>query len=311
MHIFVAGATGVLGRRVVPRMVAQGHGVTAVARTPQKAEALRRQGAVPVSVDLFDPRAVTKAVEGHDVVVNLATAIPATSTMLRRSAWWTNDRLRTEAAGHLVEAARAVGAARVVQESIAFAYPDRGAAWIDEDVPLDLPPFAAAVQAAEAHTRRFGDGGGTGVVLRLGLLMAADSHHTSVLVHLLRYRVLALPEPAAGYRPWVHADDTASAVVAALDAPAGVYNVVEDQPLTGREHAAVLEALTGRRLVRPPEALAVGAYLRAARRSQRVSNRRLRDTTGWRPRSDRHAAWAEILQQPGPGAGAVTSGAAR
>ncbi|HEX6254894.1 MAG TPA: NAD(P)-dependent oxidoreductase [Euzebyales bacterium] len=297
MRIFIAGATGVLGRRVVPALVGRHHTVTAVARGPARAASLRAQGAEPIAVDLFDATAVATTVEGHDAVVNLATAIPPPSRMARRSAWHTTDRLRTEAAGNLVDGALATGAARYVQEALAFVYPDRGTEWIDERAPLDPPSFAAASAVAEAHAARFGEGGGTGIALRFGAFYAADSAQIALLVRTLRRGLLALPEPAGGHRPWVHVDDAAAAVVAALEAPAGVYNVVEDDPLTGAAHLDVLREVFGRRVHGLPGWLAVGPQLRLVMRSQRVSNRRLRGATRWRPTFDRRAGWLQVLDR--------------
>src|SRR5919197_900673 len=120
MRIFVAGATGVVGQRAVPLLVEAGHEVTAVARTPEKAAWLRSVGATPVSVDLFDAAAVTEAMAGHDVVINLATSIPPASRAARRSAWAGNDRIRTVASANLAGAAIATGAGRYIQESISL-----------------------------------------------------------------------------------------------------------------------------------------------------------------------------------------------
>lgn len=295
MHIFIAGATGVLGRRVVPLLVADGHAVTAVARTPQKAAELREQGASPATVDLFDRAAVTAAVAGHDAVVNLATAIPPTMRMLRPSAWRMTARLRSEAARNLVDAAIAAGATRYLQEALAFMYEDHGAEWITEDAPLHPTRVAATVTTAEAHTRRFDASADTGVVLRFGLLYGADSVHTRDTLDLARRGILALPAHAGDYQPMVHLDDAAAAVTATLDAPGGAYNVVEDHPLTSSEHARVLGELLGRRIIPVPAWLGVGP-LGGFARSQRVSNRRLRSTTRWRARfASRRDGWAAVL----------------
>jgi len=297
MRIFVAGATGVLGRRVVPGLIAAGHDVAAVARTPARADQLRTHGASPIAVDLFDAAAVAAAVRGSDAVINLATAIPPTGRMLRRSAWKMTGRLRTDASRNLVDAALATGGERYVQEALGFVYPDRGSAWIDEDTALAPPPYTRAVLQAEAQARRFDAGDGTGIALRFGLFYSADSEQTRQVLSMARRGWLALPGPGSAYRPWVHVDDAATAVVAALKAPGGVYNVVEDHPLTNDEHAGVLGELIGRRLHRPPSWLAFGP-LRLQTRSLRVSNRRLRDTTGWRPSyASLREGWSEILPQ--------------
>lgn len=300
MKIFVAGATGVLGRRVIPALVAAGHDVTGVARGAAKAEQLRAQGAAPVAVDLFDAAAVATATAGTDAVINLATAIPPTSRAAWPPAWEMTGRLRTEASRNLVDAALAAGATRYVQEALGFVYPDRDATWISEDVALDPPSFARPVLAAEAEARRFDVGDGTGIALRFGLFYSADSEQTRQVVSMARRGWLPLPGRGGAYRPWVHVDDAASAVVAALDAPGGAYNVVEDHPLTNDDHASILGELVGRRLRRPPSWLAVGP-LRLQTRSLRVSNRRLRDATGWRPSyPSLQEGWNEVLARLGP-----------
>ena len=298
MRIFIAGATGVVGRRIVPTLVAAGHEVTGVARGRHKADALRSQGATAVEVDLFDAAAVTAAVDGAEVVVNLATAVPPTSRMLLRSAWEMTNRLRTQASVHLVDAALAAGATRYVQEALGFAYGDHGAQWISEDAPLDVPPYSAGVLTAEAETRRFAESGGTGVALRFGLFYAADSAQTRDALDMARKGLLALPGRDDGYQPWVHIDDAASAVVAALNAPSGAYNAVEDNPLSNAEHVDVLSDLLGRRVRHLPAWLGIGGVLGMQARSQRVSNRRLRASSGWRPSfPSRREGWAAVVSQ--------------
>jgi nucleoside-diphosphate-sugar epimerase len=298
MKVFVAGATGVLGRRVVPLLVAAGHSVAAVARSAEKAESLRDQGASPVEVDLFDRSAVRAAVEGNDVVVNLATKIPAPSQAIRPSAWTETHRLRSEASRNLVDASLDTQVARFVQESIAFIYPDRGGQWIDEDVPLEPPPFGRANQAAEAQARRFTDAGRTGVVLRFGQFYAREAVHTRYMVRMARRRLPAVPGPKDAYAPAIAADDAAAAVVAALGVPAGVWNVTDDEPLTrGAFHRVLASALgtrapfsTGTLLLR------LSANTRFYLRSQRISNRRFKEATGWAPRyPDAGTGWRAML----------------
>lgn len=105
MKVFLTGATGVVGTRALPALVAAGHEVTAVARTDERAALVRRLGGQPVTVDLFGASAVAAAVVGHEAVVHLATNIPPMARSARRRAWATNDRLRSEASAHLVDAA--------------------------------------------------------------------------------------------------------------------------------------------------------------------------------------------------------------
>ena len=286
MKVFVAGATGVAGRRAVAQLVEAGHDVTAVARGADKASLLRSLGATPVAVDLFDAGAVRAAVAGHDAVVNLATHIPAAPAAARLRAWAENDRLRTEGARNLVDASLAAGATRYVQESIALNYPSRGDAWIGEETPLEPMAQGRSAVDAEAAAQRVTAAGGSGVVLRFAYFYGPDGHATEAVLRLLRRGVA----PTFGPDGWwssIHVDDAASAVVAALHAPPGVYNVADDEPVTRREYYATLAAAAG---LRPPRIPPAGAARLAGflgeglSRSQRVSNRRFKEATGWAPR---------------------------
>ncbi len=286
--VFVTGATGVLGRRAVPALVSAGHRVTAVARGAEKEDQLRAAGASPITVDLFDPTAVRAAVEGHDVVCHLATHIPPTTRAWRAAAWATNDRLRREASRHLVDAALATGAERYVQESITFSYADGGDAWLDEGSPLAPNPVVASSLEAGAQADRFTAAGGTGVVLRFGLFYGPDSHHTTDTVAGVRRRFPHFPLGRPG--SWissVHLDDTGTAVAAALMAPPGAWNVVDDEPVTRRHYLESLSAAMGRGPVPYPGAVlarVAGRRAEVLARSQRVSNRRFRAATGWAPK---------------------------
>src|SRR5579859_4728780 len=119
MRIFVAGATGVIGRRAVPLLVAAGHSVTGIGRTEEKRAQLARLRASTVGVDVFDPGELRRAVAGHDVVINLATHLPSGWRMFLPRAFEENDRVRRVGAANLVYAAIAAGARRYIQESFA------------------------------------------------------------------------------------------------------------------------------------------------------------------------------------------------
>ncbi|MGH8922437.1 MAG: NAD-dependent epimerase/dehydratase family protein, partial [Actinomycetes bacterium] len=290
------------GRRAVPRLVEAGHHVTGVARSADKAAWLRRVGAEPVTMDLFDPAAVRAAVDGHEVVINLATNIPPPSRAARPSAWSDNDRIRSEASRHLVDAAAAAGARRFVQESIAFIYPEGGDRWIDEDVPLDPPPLGRANVAAEAQAQRFAATGAVGVVLRFGGFYAWEAAHTRFMRRLARWRLPAMPGPPAAYSPAIAADDAASAVVASLHAPGGTWNVTDDDPMTRRAFNRMVADTLG---ARPPigtgtTLLRLSPNTRFYLRSQRVANRRFKDATGWAPRYPDAAAGWRAMAAEGP-----------
>lgn len=156
MKVFVAGATGVLGRSAVSALVRAGHSVTGVARTPAKEALLRRLDVTPVSTDLFDSRALMSAVDGSEVVCNFATRIPVSFVgYLRGRGWRANNRLHREVSRKLADAAMSTGIGRFLQHSIAFQYADSADRWIDEDGDLQPPPHGLAVLEAERQARRF------------------------------------------------------------------------------------------------------------------------------------------------------------
>lgn len=285
-RVFVAGATGVVGLAAVRALAADGHRVTGVARTPAKADQLRALGAEGVAVDLFDAAAVKEATEGHDVIVNLATHIPPSSSAWRAGAWAENERLRTEASALLADAALAHGAERFVQEALAFAYADHGDAWIDEDEPIEPPDGLGGVLAAEASARRVTDAGAAGVVLRFANFYGPTAGHTQEQAGLVRRRISPTPGEPEDFWSLVHTDDAGAAVAAALRAPAGAYNVVDDRPVRRRElDEAMARAFGVAKLRRPPKPVRRAVESRAPilTRSIRASNERLKAATGWSP----------------------------
>jgi nucleoside-diphosphate-sugar epimerase len=284
--VFLTGGTGVVGTRAVPALVAAGHEVTAVARTPEKAELVRSMGATPVTVDLFDREAVKRAVEGHDAVVHLATNIPPLSRSARTKAWATNERLRTEGSANLVDAALATGTTRYVQESICYPYLDQGAAWITEESPLAHVGVFEGAGHAEASATRFTKTGGTGVVLRFGQFHGPGSAHVQAFNAMARKRINPFVGRPDAYCSFIHAEDAGSAVAAALEVPAGTYNVVDDEPLTRVEAGRVLAEAVGVKRLHLPPAVLRATVLRSAKplmKSLRVSNAKLKAASGWTP----------------------------
>lgn len=287
MDVFLTGATGVVGRRAVPLLVAEGHRVTAVGRTPEKRARLERDGATAVDVDLFSPEAVGQAIAGHDAVVNLATKIPATTVaMFVPGAWRENDRLRRDASAVLAAAAREAGVGRFVQESFAPMYADAGSLWVDETMPVRPARYSRTTLDAERAATSFTGPDRAGVVLRFGAFYGPDSLQVRDMARAVRMGVSPLPGRPEAYFPALHLDDAATAVVAALGVPAGVYNVVDDRPLARREFVDALAEALG---TRPPRfmpawtARLMGSLGDAMSRSVRASNRAFRDASGWAP----------------------------
>jgi 2-alkyl-3-oxoalkanoate reductase len=286
-RIFVTGATGVVGIKAVPLLVAAGHDVTAVGRSPGKRARLEALGARAVELDVFDRVAVKGALEGHDTVINLATHMPpSTFKMMLPWEWRENDRVRRDGSAALVDAAVAAGVKRFIQESFAPMYEDGGDRWIDEAWPVRPTRYNRSSLDAEASSARFSAAGGTGIVLRFAGFYGPDPLLRDML-GVVKRGWSPLPGPAGAYWSSLSHEDAATAVVAALDVGAGIYNACDDEPLTRRELADVLAAAVG---ARPPRLLprwlsALGGnIMELLSRSQRMSNGKLKAASVWAPR---------------------------
>ena len=295
MKILLTGGTGALGERVVPLLVREGHEVVAVSRRPEASRWLMRAGAEPLRLDLLDPAQVGLAASDVQAIVNLATAIPQPPRSLVRRSWSTNDQLRRDASRVLAAAAIESGA-RFVQESFAPTYPDRADRWITEDQELDPTPHTATVVDAEASAERVTSVGEVGVVLRFGLFYGGRA---SGWLEYGRRGRLMLPGSPDAYASLIHVDDAARAVLTALSVPAGIYNVVDDEPVVRAGLAEQLAAALGgvRIRLQPPWTKRIST-LRVLARSQRISNRLLRTVSDWRPTaSNVREGWARAIHE--------------
>jgi nucleoside-diphosphate-sugar epimerase len=298
MNIFIAGATGVLGHRAVTQLLGAGHQVTGIARSPHKQAQLRAIGAHPVEVSLFDAAAVAGAVAGHDAVCNLATAIPTGEAAASLDAWEVNDRIRRHGSRHLVDAALAAGARAYVQESITLVYADGGDDWLEEAAPVDVTEVTGSALDAEAEAARFASHGGNGVALRFGYFYGPDSAHVLATLDAARAGQPVEIGPAAAFRPTVTTDDAAAAVLAAIGAPGGTYNVADDRPLRRAEHVDALARALGDGPLAPPAAIELPSAFSMLLRSQRVTSRRFREVTGWKPRlPSAWEGWPRVLAE--------------
>ncbi len=295
--ILITGATGVIGRQVVPALVQAGHQVKAVTRTPEKAASTTKAGAEPVAVDLFDADAVADAVDGCDAVIHLATNIPLGAATMRPSAWKMNDRLRTEAADNLASAAIAAGVANYIGESTTFPYLDAGSDWITESQPRDYHDGSRSCIDSEAAATRVVDHGSVGVILRFAMFHAEDSGHIETALGFAKRGISPFVGPPDGYWSFVDTGDAARAVVAALDVGSGIYNVAEPNPTTRAEHAAEVARLLGKKRLRVTPRLLLKAGGPAAdelSRSQRISSQALQDAGAWEPRVDVVSRWKDL-----------------
>ena len=274
--------------RVVPRLLSLGHEVTAFSRSDANRAAIERAGARPVS---------ELALAGHDAVINLATHVPPSSRALMPGAWRATNRLRRELPPRIASAAREHGVRRYIQESFAPAYPDRGDAWIDESMPLAVTRYNSGIADAEAAVRAFD---GDGVVLRFGFFYGPDSDFIHDIVKMVRKGWSPTMGRPEGYMSSISHDDAAEAVIAALTLPRGTYNVVDDEPLTKRD---LVDSLADRLGVPHPRFLPAwlpllfGSLGRTLARSQRISNRKLREASAWRPKYPSvRDGWAAIVE---------------
>ena len=291
MRVFVAGATGVLGRPLVRALREAGHEVTGLTRSEERATGVLEIGATPAVGDALDAARVTELVAAAepDVVVHALTAIPGVMAPRKMPVLMRpTNRLRTEGTRILADAAVAAGARRLVSQSIAFAY-ERGPGTRTEDDPVrDDAEYTRAVRELERIT--LGTPGIEGVVLRFGWFygpgttLAPDGSQTEAI----RRRQFPLVGRGTGVWAFVSTDDAARAIVAALEAPPGIYNVVDDDPAPASEWVPYVAQLIGAkpprrvpkflaRLAAGPEAAAGAVGLPA------VSNAKARQELGWAP----------------------------
>lgn len=301
MKVFLTGATGVLGRPTVRRLVTAGHEVRALARSDKNEGLLNRLGAIPVRTDLFDRGALERAIPGTEAVLHLATKIPPFKEATKRESWDENIRIRSEGTRLLVDVALATGVRSFIYPSITFLYPDGGDRWIDADTPIDPVSGLQSAVDAEEEVARFTRSGGRGVTLRMGAFYSPEAQNIVDTLEAARKGFALMIGAGDAYWPQIWVDDAAEAVVVALlRAPAGVYDVVDDEPLTRDELKHLIARAAGRKRLVSPPTLAVrvvaGKDAMFAARSQRVSNKKFKEATGWSPtmRSAREG-WEQIM----------------
>ena len=307
MKILVAGATGALGKQLVPRLVAGGHDVTGMIRSESKFKTVRSLGATPVIADALDPEEVARAVGQvePEIIVHQLTALAGSLTDTRHPdrAFALTDRLRTEGTDHLLAAGRAVGVRRFVAQSYAgWRFARRGGSVMTEEDPLDLglPRKLRGMLDAIRHLEDAVTGARwtEGLVLRYGNFygpgtsMAPDGEH----FELVRKRRFPLVGSGAGVWSFVHIEDAAQATVAAVErGNRGIYNIVDDEPAAVAEWLpALASALGAKRPQRVPRWLGwlfageAGVVMMTEVRG--ASNAKAKRELGWRPS---HRSWRE------------------
>ena len=290
MKVFIAGASGVLGRRLVRQLTARDHSVIGQVRSAKAESVVKAAGGEPRHADLFDAESLSKAAEGCDTVIHAATAI-STKQKPAPADWAMNDHIRRKGTRCLTEAAAKIGARAYLQQSVTWVARPKDDSAFDEDSPVVPDPAIQSAIDAETIAREAGSVEGfTVAILRGGYFYDSESAHTRMIADGLRKR--QMPIMGTGDAAWsmIHTDDAASAFVAAAEQPKnGVWHVVDNELVTVRafltEFAARLGAQTPRRV---PAWLAkwlagenAVAYFT---RSTRTSNARLRRDFAWSPR---------------------------
>ena len=308
MKVFVAGATGVLGRALVPQLVARGHDVVGMTRSASKQDLVRSLGARPVVADALDPDAVTRAVASAEpeVIVHQLTALSGDFDMRHIDRFFaTTNRLRTEGTDHLLAAGRAAGARRFVAQSYAgWPAARTGGPVQGEDAPFDPDPpeQLRGMMGAIRHLEDAVTGASwlEGVVLRYGgfygpgTTLSADpaAAHTMAI----RKRQFPVVGNGAGVWSFIHVDDAAAATAVAIErGERGIYNVVDDEPAAARdwmpELARALGAKPPRHVPRWVGRLLAGQAATIMMTEVRgASNEKAKRELGWTPR---YASWRQ------------------
>ena len=289
LKVFVAGGTGVLGRASLPALVAAGHSVRSTARGSNKAALVRSFGAEPVDCDLYDLASARKGIAGCDVLIRLTTKIGSMTKIRDPKIWEETNRLRTQGASVLVDAAIREGVPTYIHESVTFVYADGGTRWLTEEARTDAGRGAIlhAALEGEREAERLTKEGGKGIVLRFAGFYGADAPSSPEMLEMARRRMLAQIGPGTNYFSSIYVPDAGRAVASVVNAPAGIYNVCDDEPVLFREYLqAVANAAGEKKPLRLPAfvgRLIFGQVWEYFSRSQRVSNAKLKRETGWEP----------------------------
>jgi nucleoside-diphosphate-sugar epimerase len=306
MRVFVAGGAGVIGRRLVPQLVARGHNVTATTTSADKLGLLEQLGAEGIVMDGLDAVSVGEAVAAArpDAIVHEMTALSVVHNGKpnfrhpERLTAYTN-RLRTEGTDHLLAAADATGVPHVVAQSVATWTGIRNGRWVTEEDPLPSEEIGPKMRGATEALRYVEDVvvKAGGAVLRYGGFYGPGA--TDDLVGLVRTRRFPLVGDGTGYFNWVHLDDAASATVLAVERQAkGVFNIVDDEPAQVREWLPYLaESAGARRPIRLPKWVAqllAGEMVSVMTDGHAFSNAKAKRELGWELR---HPSWRQGFKE--------------
>jgi len=284
VKIFLTGASGVMGRSSIDALHQAGHSVVGLARTTTSAARIEALGAQSCLGDIYDIGALTSGMRGCDAVANLATKVPVGTAALLPGSLRAVDRIRVHGSKVVAEAARKADVGRIVQQSLSFIYADQDDDWIDEHSPIDVTKASEPVVVAEDNMAGFAASGGTAVSLRFGLITGDDRNSAWLFKRAAAGKPIGLGAESS-WMHVVHPADIGSAVVHALTAPGGIYNVGAE-PVQRRDYVDTMAQAAGRKqgYFMPSWVLRLGSEkLEILTRSQRVSSQLFSDRTGWHP----------------------------
>lgn len=272
LAIAIVGASGVYGRHLVPRLVARGHRVRTLVRSPERAAALAQCGAEVRIADIFDPDSLKAAFASCDAVINLATAVPRPG---QAPDFALNDRIRREGTRWVIAACRDAGVERMVQQSIAMVHAGSGDDWVDESSAVRPMPVTqsaidmeALVTASDRHW----------IILRGGLFYGPGTGREDDWFARATLGTLKIPGDGADFASLIHIADMADATVAAVEraAPRSTFLVGDDHPACWRDILTCAALMAGAAVPPPGGPVMLPSF--------RASNRRLREALNWAPR---------------------------
>jgi len=295
MKIFLTGATGVLGRRVITNLLEAGHELSALSRSVQNYQELEAANVKPVWGNLFDPDEMIKITHGQEVIIHLASNVPVASPKLKRDDWLENDKLREQGTENLARAGLKNGVKLFLAPGVMLAYGDQQGKWVTEKTPLSsqLPAdLLSAVRMEEMVQQYVRKHGLPAVVIRLGILYSEDSAHTLDLIQQLRNGTASIVGKGNSYLNLIHPEDAASAIasiVARYNVHIGaVNNICDGEPVTAKEYVDFMAKKMGATPARSRHSLSAWMtmgrdQLKVTQISFRAKNEAARQKLKWSP----------------------------
>lgn len=308
MRIFLAGATGIIGRALIPALVSDGHEVYGLARTPDKMLTVAHQGGKPFRGDILDPESMRTAIHQvrPDIIINFATRIPL-KLRVTQEHWKENDKIRTKGTGNLLAGIPPdLSLQLFIQASTDQVYAPAGDRWIDERSPLGTHPFLQATRKMEEMVlaSRY-----PATLLRFSVLNDAGSWHTQQSITALRRGMLPIIGDGGAYISMIHLQDAVQAILCAVRQPQTaarhIFNVSDNNPVRMQDLfpyvARLMKAPTPRQVPQLMAKMVVGSLtIDVLTQSRRMSNAKIREQLAFTPQFPTYQEiWQQVLDAVG------------